>query len=397
MVVCINPVCSHVDIPQPPQEACPRCGSPLQLENRYWVSKLVEVQEFGKTYEVEDHGVVKLMKVLLISDAQAVAIFQQEARILSQISHPGTPKIDPDGYFTFHPQGRLSSLHCLVLEKITGITLTEWLGARGQPLDQEQAIAWLKDLVDILDCVHGQLYFHRDIQPDNIIVTPDNRLVLVNFGCGREIARNYLVKVNGGNGSSFDEPEPKLAIVPGYTPEEQAKGRAVPQSDYFSLGRTFVYLLTGKSPQDFMEDPRTGELLWQHRAGHVSAGLTDLIDCLMAKRPGNRPHNTQMILSRLTTLDFVPIASVPTAQDRSTERALLKARTLKRRQEFNYARVWEAARPRQRLVISRPLLVLLTFMFLAVLGLALAMILTTTFSADWLYQVEQQLVEPHKK
>jgi serine/threonine protein kinase len=92
-------------------------------------------------------------------------------------------------------------------------------------------------------------------------------------------------------------------IAPGYTPIEQAQGKAVPQSDFFALGRTFVYLLTGKSPNDFPEDPRTGELLWQHRAPQVSKAVTDLIDDLMAHEPTNRPHNAPTILQRIAAID----------------------------------------------------------------------------------------------
>lgn len=63
-------------------------------------------------------------------------------------------------------------------------------------------------------------------------------------------------------------------------------------------------LLSGKSPSDFLEDPRNGQLLWQHRAPQVSQAFTDLIDDLMATMPENRPHNAQMILQRLATIDY---------------------------------------------------------------------------------------------
>jgi hypothetical protein len=62
-------------------------------------------------------------------------------------------------------------------------------------------------------------------------------------------------------------------------------------------------LLTGKSPNDFPEDPRNSELLWQHRAPQVSKMVTDLIDHLMAPFPTNRPHNAQMILQRIAAID----------------------------------------------------------------------------------------------
>jgi tetratricopeptide (TPR) repeat protein len=77
------------------------------------------------------------------------------------------------------------------------------------------------------------------------------------------------------------------------------RGHAVPQSDFFALGRTFVYLLTGKSPLDFPKNSRTGKLIWRNQATEVSPMLADLIDCLMAPFPGQRPQNCQQILQYL--------------------------------------------------------------------------------------------------
>lgn len=398
MRLCINPKCSDPDNPANAEnELCLHCGSSLMLENRYWVTRLVSEEGFGKVYEVDDRGTTKLMKVLLINDVQGVSLFQREAAVLSQLSHPGIPHISGDGYFTVVPQGRLSPLHCLVLEKVAGTNLQDWLLLQPEPISQDQAIVWLKYLVEVLDQVHHHLYFHRDLQPRNILLTPEGRLVLINFGCGREISHNYLVKVQQREVDRQDLQTSNYQIVPGYTPPEQAKGRAVPQSDYFSLGRTFVYLLTGKSPEDFMEDPRTGELLWQHRVPHLSPGFTDVIDYLMATLPGNRPHNAQMILMRLSTLDYAPQkttvpsgSSLSVSGDRSTERALLRARAVKRRQQFNYDNLWkERSRPK-RLKVSKSIIIFLVGGLVAGLAMVLLGIVTETITPDWVDRIELQ-------
>jgi serine/threonine protein kinase len=314
MSYCINPKCSQ---PSDPLNAkllvCCHCGSSLVLQGRYQVKQLLGEGGFGKTYEVEDEqGTPKVLKVLLLNETKAVALFQQEARVLSSLNSPIIPKIEPDGYFTFFPKGRHQPLHCLVMEKIEGITLEAWRQQQpeDEPLSQEQAIAWLKCLVEILHQVHKQLYFHRNIKPSNIMLTPQGRLVLIDFGSAKEVTHTYLVKVSG-------ERNVTRIISPGYTPIEQANGKAVLQSDFFALGRTLVYLLTGKSPNDFPEDPRTGQLLWQHRAPQVSKALTDLIDQLMAPFSGDRPHDAEMILPRISTIErncqvppFLPQSSV---------------------------------------------------------------------------------------
>jgi|GEM_PF-1602203 len=396
MHLCINPKCSNNDKPSNTENSiCPSCGSPLLLENRYWVTRLVSEEGFGKIYEVDDRGTAKLMKVLLINDVQGIALFQREAAVLSQLSHPGIPKIETDGYFTLLPEERVSPLYCLVLEKVAGINLQDWLSTQPQPLNQAQAIVWLKYLVEILDQVHHHLYFHRDLQPSNILLTPEGRLVITNFGCGREIFHNYLVKAEGG--VVENSPDQGYGNVPGYTPPEQIRGRAVPQSDYFSLGRTFVYLLTGKSPQDFMEDPRTGELLWQHRATHISPGFSDVIDYLMATLPGNRPHNAQMILMRLSTLDYAPPESSQKSTttllmggDRSTERALLRARAVKRREQFHYGNLWQRRSRQNRFRMPKPVLILLVSGLVTILVIILLGIVTETLTPEWI--LEHQLL-----
>ncbi len=411
MHLCINPKCSYADESGSVENSvCPQCGSLLLLEGRYWVTNLVSSEGFGKVYEVDDRSTTKLMKVLLINDVQGISLFQREAAVLSQLSHPGIPKIEADGYFTVFIEGRVSPLHCLVLEKVSGISLQDWLPAQPQPLNQIQAIDWLKYLIEILDQVHHHLYFHRDLQPSNIILTPEGRLVMINFGCGREIFHNYLVKTEGGINPTFQDKD--YGNVPGYTPPEQIRGRAVPQSDYFSLGRTFVYLLTGKSPQDFMEDPRTGELLWQHRSSQISPGFSDVIDYLMATLPGNRPHNAQMILMRLSTLDYGPpepsreegvslpeeattltTTTLSVDSSRSTERALLRARAVKRREQFNYGNLWQrTSGQRRRLRIPKAIAIFLVTGLVSALTLILIGLVTETITPDWVYNLERQII-----
>lgn len=298
MSYCINPKCPKpADSLNAQNLICCHCGSQLLLQERYRVKQLLGEGGFTKTYEVDDRGTPQILKVLLLNDPKAVALFQQEARVLSQLRHPGIPRVEPEGYFTFLPKNQHQPLYCLVMEKIEGVNLEQWQRQhKNQRLSQAQTLTWLKQLVEILEQIHQQLYFHRDIKPSNIILTPKGQLVLIDFGIAREVSDTYLVKVSG-------ERDVRGMTSPGYTPIEQAKGKAVPQSDFFALGRTFVYLLTGKSPNDFPEDPRTGELLWQHKATQVSKSVTDLIDELMAPFPDKRPHNAQVILQHIAAID----------------------------------------------------------------------------------------------
>ncbi|HBL61389.1 MAG TPA: protein kinase, partial [Cyanobacteria bacterium UBA8803] len=297
MSLCINPSCSN------PQNLdtllfCQACGSELLLAGHYRVMRLLSNKGgFGTTYEVSHKGQPKVLKVLINYQGKAVELFEQEARVLQQLNHPGIPK--GESYFTFCPRNSQMPLHCLVMEKIEGLDLQEYLKKRGnRPIDQTLALEWLMQLAEILDEVHGQNFFHRDIKPSNIILRADGQLVLIDFGTVREITATYKLKQAAGGVTGI--------ISLGYTPSEQLHHHAVPQSDFFSLGRTFVYLLTGKEPTDpDIYDCQNDELVWRSRASNISSELADFIDRLMMRSATHRPRNTGEILKRLAEIDRI--------------------------------------------------------------------------------------------
>ncbi len=298
MSYCLNPKCPNPSDPaNSGKPACIHCGSQLLLEGRYRLVAPLGSGGFGRTFEVDDNGARKVIKVLLKEHPKAVELFKQEADVLVRLRHPGIPKVDRDGYFIFSPAHSTESFHCLVMEKIAGANLQDWLKHRGRPISEQQALNWLKQLSEILDQVHRLNYFHRDIKPHNIMCKPNGQLVLIDFGTAREVSATYFAKV--GQGANVTG-----IVSPGYTPPEQTNGKAVPQSDFFALGRTFVYLLTGKPPTAFPENPRTGRLMWRKGAPQVSDPLANVIDYLMAPFPGNRPQSPQMVLQCLEEINL---------------------------------------------------------------------------------------------
>jgi serine/threonine protein kinase len=298
------------------------------LQDRYRVLKRLGQGGFGQTFVVDDGGTRKVLKILKLErfsnsewKQKAVSLFQREAQVLSRLEHPGIPKVEPDGYFTLTDETG-ETLHCLLMEKIDGLNLKQWLEKRGnKPITQEQSLSWLKQLAEILDQLHQQELVHRDLKPANIMLRPNGQLALIDFGAVREVTQTYLVKKN-------DNVTGTVIISAGYTPPEQAEGKAVPQSDFFALGRTFVYLLTGKSPTDFDKDPRTGKLNWRECAPQVSKDLADLIDYLMAPFPGRRPQTPKIILRCLEeTSSPIPLmpSVTPTRENRREALAKLDA------------------------------------------------------------------------
>jgi WD40 repeat protein len=302
MSLCINPRCLQPDHPgNDSNQFCQSCGSDLILQGRYRVMRLLSDKSgFGKVYEAFERSTPKILKILKenhSTNPKAVALFQQEASVLSQLQHPSIPQIEPDGYFQFFPRNASEPLHCIIMEKIDGPNLTQWMRQQGNhPISEKQAVNWLHQLAGILHLVHHKNYFHRDIKPENIMLRSSGQLVLVDFGAAREMTYTYLAQLGGTSGVT------RISSA-GYTPPEQEQGQAVPQSDFYALGRTFIYLLTGKQPTDSgIYDSLNNEFHWRNHAPHVSPPLAGLIDQLIAPRAADRPKDTQEILSRLSQI-----------------------------------------------------------------------------------------------
>ncbi|QEI41207.1 Serine/threonine-protein kinase B [Dolichospermum sp. UHCC 0315A] len=297
MSLCINPSCSK---PQNPDNRlfCETCGSGLLLQNRYRVVVRLGGGGFGDTFEINEvrTNKTKVLKVLTNNSQKAIEAFKQEAEVLSQLNHPSIPKVEPGAYFEHYSRNSKTPIHCFVMEKIEGENLHEYMKKNSlRPINQTTAIEWLKDLLIILEQVHNKNFFHRDIKPSNVMLrVGDTQLVLIDFGTVREVTNTVMIQQGGVTGFNS----------PGYTPSEQLTGNAVKQSDFFALGRTFVYLLTGKEPLDQeMYDSYHATLNWRNYAPQISKMLADLLDEMMQTLYKDRPQDTQEILQRIAKIE----------------------------------------------------------------------------------------------
>ncbi|NJK65772.1 MAG: protein kinase [Microcoleus sp. CSU_2_2] len=335
MSYCINPKCINRENSDRFQN-CQSCGTALLICDRYRIIKPVrapnpalptdifEVQDWG-TGENE-WGTVKVLKVLkYTNNPHLVHLFKQQARTLIWLAgSTGVPKVEPDGYFAIKLQNNSQKLSCLVMQKIEGENLTEFLNRelrietketgflaedRGcnevfsnknpvsdqpcvSPINKKQhgsqnlAIDWLKQLTNILQKIHKYHLVHRDIKPSNLMIQPDGKLALIDFGAVGEAGIDTTPI-----GST------------GYAAPEQIAGKAEVRSDFFAMGRTFVHLLTGIRPIDFPIDETTGKIHWRNQTVEVDSFLADFLDELMEPLPEKRPKNSQVILEKLKTSD----------------------------------------------------------------------------------------------
>ncbi|HET8842230.1 MAG TPA: protein kinase [Ktedonobacteraceae bacterium] len=161
---------------------------------------------------------------------EALARFQQEARLLKQLQHPNLPAI----YDAFNTGGR----SFLVMDYIDGKTLLQLLQEGDKPLPVNQVINYAEQLCDVLAYLHQQKppIIFRDLKPTNVMVTPQGRVCLIDFGIAR----------------LFKEGQSQDTVVlgsPGYAPPEQhGSGQTNPRSDLYALGATLHCCLSNRDP-----------------------------------------------------------------------------------------------------------------------------------------------------
>jgi serine/threonine protein kinase len=303
MSYCVNPACYRHNADE--SATCQHCGSSLILNDRYRVLRRLihDDRRMTDVYEVIhlDLASTHILKVLTRTAPKLIELFHREAQVLEMLSHPNIPSVDIDGYFRYLPSGSTTALPCLIIEKIEGVSLLEW-AASGRLLSAEMAVDWLQQMVEILHYLHGQNFIHRDIKPSNIILRPNGRLALIDFGAVRNCSSStYQLKVSAPliDGSLPVDSEITALVSPGYTPPEQILGRAVQQSDFFALGRTLVHLCTGLSPVHLISQTNPSLLDWYRYARHLDLPLVKYLDELMQPSVLKRPRSSEEILEFL--------------------------------------------------------------------------------------------------
>jgi hypothetical protein len=160
--------------------------------------------------------------------ARAIEYFHREADTLSQLKHPAIPAI-----FDRFGEG---NCHYLVMDFIEGTNLEDELAAQGGSLPESRVVEIARELCDVLSYLHGfqPPIIYRDMKPGNVILTPEGRVVLIDFG----IARIFT-------------PQGKATLIgtPGFAPPEQYTGKVDERADLYSLAATLHYLLTGRDPE----------------------------------------------------------------------------------------------------------------------------------------------------
>ncbi len=172
---------------------------------------------------------IKVLKEEFINDAEFLRRFEREAKAVLHLSH--------DNIVRAYGVGEAEGLPYIVLEYIEGQTLKQIVSENG-PMPSRLAVSMGLQILDALAAAHSAGIIHRDVKPQNVIVTPEGRCMLTDFGIARDAESSTITFA----GSTI------LGSVH-YLSPEQAQGKPVSQaSDLYSVGILLYELLTGQVP-----------------------------------------------------------------------------------------------------------------------------------------------------
>lgn len=210
------------------------------LHDRYQIQAILGHGGFAVTYraldlQTEQQCAIKSLSFKNIDTWKTWELFQRESEILKNLNHPQIPK-----YIDSFIIEKEREVECyLVQQYVEGKSLAQLI-QEGKCFTEQEVIKIACHLTIILEYLHSfsPPLIHRDITPNNIILTHDHQVFLIDFGSVRD---KMLLDYTMGGSST-------IIGTYGYMPLEQFQGRALPASDIYALGMTLIYLLSRRSP-----------------------------------------------------------------------------------------------------------------------------------------------------
>lgn len=222
--------------------------------------------------------------------------YERESNILATLRHPTIPRIYD--YFMHNERAYL------VMEYVLGRDLDDILADTTVFFSESQVISWGIEICDVLHYLHShqpEPIIFRDIKPSNIMITPQNHVMLIDFGIAK----------------LFDPQEKNTMIgTQGYSPPDQYRGEATPKVDIYALGATLHHLLTLRDPR--MEAPFSfAERPIKDINPSVSDEIIAVIDRALEYDPANRYETAeemkQALIAAGRKTGTLPDYMVPTA------------------------------------------------------------------------------------
>ncbi len=249
------------------------------LDGRYEVGRRVARGGMATVYEAVDLRLqrtvaIKVMHPGLAEDTEYADRFQREARSAARLSHPNVVSVFDQG----EDQGTLF----LVMEYVPGRTLRDLLRTDGRQSTQ-RALALLEPVLSALAAAHRLGLVHRDVKPENVLISDDGQLKVADFGLSRTISGETQHTATGAV---------LIGTVSYLAPELVTEGRGDARADVYAVGVLLFELLTGRKPHQG-ESPI--QVAWRHVHEDVAPpsslvpGIAPYVDALVARATARDP------------------------------------------------------------------------------------------------------------
>ena len=287
----------------------------VYLAQDHSLERQVALKEYmPSSLAIRGEGAQITLRTQAYADTYAAGLrsFVNEARLLARFDHPSLLKV----YRFWEDNGTAY----MVMPYLQGATLRDTRRAMDRSPDE----AWLRGVLGAvlaaLEHLHQEGVFHRDVAPDNILLTRDGAPILLDFGAARQVISNHTQAFTA-------------ILKPSYAPIEQyaemSAMRQGPWTDLYALGAVMHFLLTGKPPM-----PSTAravqpgaEALELHEQAGVSQRFVRIVGWMLSVRPQDRPQSVAQLRAVLAGQAEVPQVQHGQVQEAQPDLALGDAPT----------------------------------------------------------------------
>ena len=249
----------------------------------------------GEVFRAKDQKLgrdvaIKVLPEEFARDADRVARFQREAKLLASLNHPNIAAI-----YGLEESG---GTQFLVLELVEGDTLADRI--RAGPIPAEESLKLALQIAEALEAAHEKGVIHRDLKPANIKVTPDGKAKVLDFGLAKAYANNRE-EVNLSNSPTLSDAVTQQGVILGtaaYMSPEQARGKAVDKkADIWAFGCVLFEMLagrtafSGKDVTDILAAVIRAEPEWNSLPANLHGRLREVLERCLKKDAKDRYHD----------------------------------------------------------------------------------------------------------
>lgn len=248
------------------------------LSGRYEVLKRVGSGGMADVYMAKDHKLnrnvaVKVLKSEYVEDEKFLKKFETEAQAVARLSHPNIVNI--------YDVGMEDGINYIVMELAEGITLKEYIRKKGY-LSPKETVEISTQIASAISHAHKNHIIHRDIKPQNILVSDTGIIKVTDFGIAKATSSNTVTSTTTAMGSVH------------YISPEQAKGRFCDEkSDIYSLGITMYEMVTGHVPFDHENGVTIALMHLQNEItppSQIRDGIPDSLEKIILKCTMKKPE-----------------------------------------------------------------------------------------------------------